>query len=195
MSIWTLSDGSSATEGVTGEYEIGGSFEPIPNGSSVLAMIDEAKWEVKNDVGSSARYVSLRWVVLAPDEVKGRKVYQKLWVDNLDPAVSDPAKAEKKRDKARRMIAAIDKNAGARLARVAGDPDDEDLAACLANKPMVIRVQIWELEDRQTGEPIRGNWVSQVAPKTHELHVTDDVPASKPARPAGAPVLDDEIPF
>ena len=43
MGFWNLSDGEDAAK--TGaEYEIpGGNMDPIPAGSSVLAMIDEAK--------------------------------------------------------------------------------------------------------------------------------------------------------
>jgi hypothetical protein len=81
--------------------------------------------------------------------------------------------------------------------KIKGAPDNEDLAAALVQKMMVIRVQIWELQDRQSGETIRGNWVSQVAPKTHELHVTDDKPTKAPngAASTRATALDDEIPF
>ena len=196
--FWDLSDGGSARDDVSGEYEIGGgTFELIPNGSSVLALIDEAVWVERGEGVATIRYISLRWSVVAPDEVANRRVYQKLWVDTLDPSVSDETKAERKRDKARRMLAAIDKNAGGKLMKIKGAPDNEDLAAALVQKMMVIRVQIWELQDRQSGETIRGNWVSQVAPKTHELHVTDDAPpkASNGAAGKRAAAFDDEVPF
>ena len=43
MGFWNLSDGDNAAKTGT-EYEIpGGNIDPIPAGSSVLAMIDEAK--------------------------------------------------------------------------------------------------------------------------------------------------------
>ena len=79
--FWNLSDGGNAKDTGT-EYEIpGGNMDPIPDDSSVLAMIDEAKWADKDD----ARYVSLRWSVISPDGFKNRKVFQKLWVTDDDP--------------------------------------------------------------------------------------------------------------
>ena len=49
MSFWDLSDGANAADEKSTEYEIpsGGNLDPIPDGSSVLAMIDEAKWDQK----------------------------------------------------------------------------------------------------------------------------------------------------
>ena len=102
MSFWNLSDGGDASQDAQTEYEIpSGNLDPIPDGSSVLAMIDEAKWDSKND----ADYISLRWSVLSPDEYKNRKVFQKLWVTDDDPMAKDEAKAAKKRDKAPRTLA------------------------------------------------------------------------------------------
>ena len=65
MSFWDLSDNSSAANTGT-EYEVpGGNMEPIPEGSSVLAACDEAKWDRK---ATGEEYISLRWSVLSPDE-------------------------------------------------------------------------------------------------------------------------------
>lgn len=192
MSFWNLSDGGSATD--TGQdYEIpGGNLDPIPDGSSVLAMIDEAKWDDKD--GSD--YISLRWSVLSPDEYKNRKVFQKLWVTDDDPSAKDADKAAKKRDKARRMLAAVDANAGGKLTKKEGIPTDETLTICLTNKPMIIRVAVWAIKDRETGDTISGNWVQAVAPKSKGIDVK---PATAPkAQTRGlqsASVDDDEIPF
>ena len=75
-SFWELSDGENAATNKATEYEIaGGNMEPIPDGSTVLAMIDEAKWEQKVDPNVGiVEYISLRWTVIAPDEFKNRKV-------------------------------------------------------------------------------------------------------------------------
>jgi hypothetical protein len=192
MSFWNLSDGGSAAD--TGaDYEIpGGNLDPIPDGSSVLAMIDEAKWDDKD----GADYISLRWSVLSPDEYKNRKVFQKLWVTDDDPSAKDEDKAAKKRDKARRMLAAIDANAGGKLTKKEGIPTDETLTVCLTNKPMIIRVAVWAIKDRETGDTISGNWVQAVAPKSKGIDVK---PATAPkAQTRGAQsagVEDDEIPF
>lgn len=194
MSFWDLSDGGTAADTGT-DFEIpSGNLEPIPDGSSVLAMIDEAKWDEKDD----AEYISLRWTVLSPDEYKNRKIFQKLWVTDDDPNAKDAEKAAKKRDKARRMLAAIDANAGGKLTRKPGKPSDDDLTSCLTNKPMIIKAMVWEMPDRERlGEFIRGNWIAAVAPKSKGIDVRE--PKAAPAKAlGGAPAggtLDDDIPF
>jgi hypothetical protein len=111
--FWNLSDGEDVKETAgTGEFDAGGgNLLPIPGETSVLAAIDEAKWDKTQD---GDRFISLRWNVLAPDDYKGRKVFQKLWVLDADPR----AKADKvaaKRDKAKKMLGAIDTNCGGKL--------------------------------------------------------------------------------
>ena len=191
--FWNLSDGEDAAK--TGaEYEIpGGNMDPIPAGSSVLAMIDEAKWDhTQND---AEEYISLRWTVLAPEEYKNRKVFHKLWVTDHDPNAKDNAKAVAKTDKARKMLAAIDANAGGKLTAKDARPSDDDLARALQDRPMVITLMTWESNTGGGG----GNWVSAVAPKNKPLKIGDKVPAKKSG---GTPLdfnrradVDDEIPF
>ena len=195
MGFWNLSDGEDAAK--TGaEYEIpGGNMDPIPAGSSVLAMIDEAKWDhTQND---AEEYISLRWTVLAPDEFKNRKVFQKLWVTDHDPNAKDHAKAIAKTDKARKMLAAIDANAGGRLTAKDARPSDDDLARALQDRPMVITLGVWE--SNQPGGS-GGNWVMAVAPKNKALKIGDKAPAKKSGgNPLDfnrrGPEVDDEIPF
>lgn len=199
MGFWDLSDGSTADE--TGkEFDGGGgNFDPIPDGSNVLAEIDEAKWAEKD----GNEYVSLRWSVLDPAEYANRKVFQKLWLTDFDPGVKDKDKAVKKRDKARKMLAAIDANAGGKLVARSGKPDDDDLAQYLIGKPMIITCRIWEVEDRSTGGTVTGNWVSAVAPKSKGVSVKEAAPKAKQAQQGsgygagGRPNndLDDSIPF
>ena len=169
MGFWNLSDGEDAAK--TGaEYEIpGGNMDPIPAGSSVLAMIDEAKWDhTQND---AEEYISLRWTVLAPEEYKNRKVFHKLWVTDHDPNAKDHAKAVAKTDKARKMLAAIDANAGGRLTAKDAKPSSDDLAMALQDKPMVITLGLWDMAGNT------GNWVMAVAPKNKELKIGDKAPA------------------
>lgn len=205
--FWDLEDGGTAKETGTG-YEVpgGGNFDPIPNGSSVLATIDSAKWDEKNE----RSFVSIQWSVLSPDEYKNRKVFQKLWVTDFDPNTTDPEKAKKKRDKARKMLAAIDANCGGQLAATNESPTDDTLASALNNKgAMVITLMVWELKDRDTGDMIFGNWVCAVNPSDKGIdlkpanprHVSSPRPSSggSSASTGGgrsAPRdLDDEIPF
>ena len=195
MGFWNLSDGEDAAK--TGaEYEIpGGNMDPIPAGSSVLAMIDEAKWDhTQND---AEEYISLRWTVLAPEEYKNRKVFHKLWVTDHDPNAKDHAKAVAKTDKARKMLAAIDANAGGKLTAKDARPSDDDLARALQDRPMVITLGVWE--SNQPGGS-GGNWVMAVAPKNKALKIGDKAPAKKSGgNPLDfnrrGPEVDDEIPF
>ena len=190
MSFWDLSDGESAKDTGT-DYEVpGGNLAPI---------IDEAKWADKD----GNEYLSVRWSVLEPEQYKNRKVFHKLWVSDTDPGAKDEAAGIKKRDKARRMLAAIDANAGGKLARKDGKPSDDDLALHLCNKPMIIKCMVWEIEDRKTGETITGNWVSAVAPKAKGVDVKAATAAQAKKAPAGGGgmaqgrrvEMDDEIPF
>jgi len=199
MSFWSLSDGGNAKD--TGnDFDIGGgNFEPIPAGSSLMAMMDQAKWETKD----GARFIELKWVVVAPDAYKNRTVFHKLWVGDFDPDVlskKGEQKAKDKRDKARRMLAAIDANAGGKLMQIDGVPSDDQLAMHLCNKPMVITLMVWDMVNNQTGEPMSGNWVCAVSGKDKELSV-GDAPKQKPTSngggggaPAGGNDFD-EIPF
>jgi len=197
MSFWDLSDNSSATNTGT-EYEVpGGNMDPIPEGSSVLAMADEVKWERK---ATGEEYISLRWSIVSPDEYKNRKIFHKLWVTDLDPSAKDEAKGIAKRDKARKMLAAIDANAGGKLTAKSGKPTDDDLAMALLNKPMIITLMIWSVQDRQTGGTVEGNWVSAVAPKTKGIDVRQAKTRPAPSQGGfgggrGGAVMDDEIPF
>lgn len=160
-------------ESVTGEFESGGgNFEPIPANTNVLAAPDEAKWDEYQD----QRYISLRWIVLAPEDYKNRRVFQKIRV--LD---DDSAKAEK----AKRMLAAIDANAGGRLLASGEEPTDSSLTMALVNKPMVLKLQVWKLTT-ETGEEKTGNWVAAVSPR--------NAGQAAPA-PKAAPVKDEDVPF
>jgi len=197
--FWKLSDGNDVE--ATDNFDAGGGkIEVIPEGTQVLAAIDEAKWD-RNDDGD--KYISIRWTVLQPEELANRKVFQKLWVDDFDPAVLKKGqdKAIAKRDKAKRMLMAIDSNAGGKLAAKGAMPTDIDLTSALTMKPMVIKTMVWSQRDRNTGDVIEGNWVGAVAPKTTERTSSEELAKmqssqAKAAEKRGsAGKLDDEIPF
>jgi hypothetical protein len=170
-------------------------------------MIDECKWEMKP---TGEEFISARWTVLAPEEYKNRKVFHKLWVLDMDPSAKDEASGIKKRDKARKMLAAIDANAGGKLTAKPGRPTNDDLLS-LTNKPMVASMMIWSMPDTRNGGMMHGNWVSAVASKgSKDIHVAEAKPlpsggpaasgsrddfGSKPGAGYRAPVTDDEIPF
>lgn len=193
MSFWNTSSGENVAETATTEYDAGGGgFELIPDGSTVLAYSEEAFWEQK-DTGKMERYIKIKWKVQKPEGVEGRVVFQKLWVKDHDPQAK-PEKAEAKREKALRMLATIDANAGGRLAKRGTEPSDDDLALALVNKPMAITVKVWEIDGAQG--KIDGNWIAAVHPKNHELKL-GEAKAKAKAAPAGnfGDDLDDDILF
>lgn len=198
MSFWKLSDGEEANTGTSGEFDLGGGrMEVIPDNTSVLAAIDEAKWDRNMD---QDRFISLRWTILAPEEFKNRKIFQKLWVLDAKPNTK-PEKVEQTRDKAKRMLAAIDTNAGGKLLAKGEMPTDESLTSCLTNKPMVIKIMVWEMPDRTNGGTAQGNWVGAVSPKSSPVTPVEDIVkaqakmASQPKAQNSRRELDDEIPF
>lgn len=163
-------------------------MSPIPADSSLLAMIDEAKWQWNRD--NTAQHISLRWSVVEPETYKNRKIFQKLWVSDLDPSVQDDNKAQKKRDKALQMLAAIDANCGGKLSKKDAMPNSDDLTLALTNRLMVIKVQVWEIKSLD-GSTNSGNWISAVAARTKGVEVKEA--AAKPAPRVS--VLDGEVPF
>lgn len=187
MSFWDLEDGSSATADAKGDFEAGGgNFAPIPDGSWVHAFVEEAKWQSTKD--DDARFISLKWSVEDPDQFHNRKVFQKLFVTDLDPGAKDTAKAKQKRDKARKMLANIDANSGGKLARKSSAPSDDELMIALQGKVMAIRLAVWDMAGNS------GNWVSAVSDRRSR---PVSIPEVKSAGKSGGfqNDLDDDIPF
>jgi len=195
MGFWDLSDGESAATGEKEYEQETGNLDPIPDGSTVMALIDEAKWSETRD--RDAEFISLRWSVMDPAEYANRKVFQKLWVTDDDPNAKDAEKAAKKRDKAKKMLAAIDANCGGKLAPKAkptGRPfSDDDLALALTNRPMVIRCQIWEMKGSD-GSANSGNWISAVHAKSKGVEVKQSKPVTRNA-PVREDIDDSDVPF
>jgi hypothetical protein len=174
MSFWNLNDGQTATQ-TNGSFEAGGGdIEPIPNKTGCISAIEEAKW----DEYQGERYISLKWRVARPAEYANRVIYQKIKV--FDPK---PEKA----DKAKRMLAAIDVNAGGKLSKLSAEPTDTDLMSGLMGKMMAIKVMVWEIKE----EDKRGNWISAVAPAKGSPQKTA-APTPEPVQSEG---IDDDIPF
>lgn len=186
MSFWNTSDNEDLTQGSTGEFDAGGgNIEPIPEGSKVLAMPTEAKWSEYE----GTEYISIQWQIAKPQEYENRRVFQKLYVTDVDARAKNPAQ---KKDKALRMLAAIDKNAGGKLAKKGGRPSDVDLMGSLCGKAMLLKLGIWEIENKS------GNYIQAVQPKDGGQVEVNAIKAS--AKPKSAPAsygddLDSEVPF
>lgn len=168
-----------------GSFELGGgSLQPIPDGTRVLAICEEAK----NETYDFKTYIKLKWRISQPEQHANRVIFQKL-------QVYDDAKSAAHR----KMLAAIATNAGGKLFSAmesAGEdsPSDQSLQH-LCNRPMVLLLGVWELEDKSKS----GNWVKAVSPRKDGAQAAAPInPATaKPAKPAPAPVSvdDDDIPF
>lgn len=191
MSFWNTSTGENAADNAASNYEVegGGSLEPMPEGTSVLAFPKKAEWAKTQD--GNAEYVNIQWSVMKPEQFANRVIFHKLWVSDLDPSVSDLEKAKKKRDRNLNMFATIDANAGGRLARINSKPTNEELAAALTGKTMVIGLGVWETNDGKSG-----NWVRSVSDKSAELKVGTAKPAQKAASSGNiGNDIGDSIPF
>lgn len=179
--FWNLKDFDPSS----GEFDAGGGdFEPIPSNTTCLAIIDEAKWQRNRD---GWEHISLRWSVLQPEAYKNRKIFQKLWVSDDNPSAKD---ADKKREKAQRMLAAIDANAGGKLIAARVKPTDELMGAALINKPMLIRVMQWKIKDEATDEVKSGNWIGKVSSRNSSTEKVSEVAAAAPKKK-----VDADIPF
>lgn len=148
MSFWNLSDGQELQQ--QEHFDMGGGdMEPIPAGTQLKAFAEEAKWEEHEGV----RKIKIKWDVIE-GEYKGRKVFQNIKVCDTEA---------KKRDKAIKMLSAIDTNSGGGLMKLGTEPSDMDLQIHLCNKPMALLVQVWKITDETTGELKQGNWVGAVS--------------------------------
>lgn len=165
MSFWNLSDGQQAQQQETFDMG-GGDIEPIPAGTQLKAFAEEAKWEEHN----GERKIKIKWDVIE-GEYKGRKVFQNIKVCDAD---------SKKRDKAIKMLSAVDTNSGGGLMKIGAEPSDMDLQVNLCNKPMALLVQIWKIEDEVTGEIKTGNWVGAVSPLHRKQPVQQTAPKVSP---------------
>jgi len=176
MSFWNTSD-NKAVE-TNGNFEAGASMEPLPDGTSVIAAPVEAAWKTHEEED----YINIHWAVLAPEEYKNRRIFQKIKVYDQDT---------KKSDKAKRMLAAIDTNAGGKLIAIGREPNDAELTQNLVGKPMMLRLGLWEIEGK------KGNWVQAVAPKNAQQQVAANT-AQQPAQQSSTkPDLGafDDVPF
>lgn len=174
--FWAISDGSELSN--MERFAIEMNSEPIPAKTQVLAFASEAKW----DSYGNDEYISITWEIVKPEEYARRKIFQKIRVNEEDA---------KKRDRAIRMLAAIDTNAKAGLMGKGQQPTDADLQK-LTNRMMVLMLQVWAIEDQQTGETKKGNWVSAISPK--DAGVPDKVVRVEYENMGGA-ANEDDMPF
>lgn len=141
MSFWNTSSGHQVE--AKKELDQDTSMEPIPDGSVLKCAATEAKIEEHE----GEKKIKIRWDVL-DGEYKGRVVFHNIKAYDADA---------KKRDKAIEMLAAIDAITGGGLMASGEEPTDMALMKNIANKPVVIRVRVWEM-DGKTGNWVDGVW-------------------------------------
>jgi len=161
MSFWQKQDGSAVESSTTFESG-GGEITPIPNNTALIGAIEEAKWSEYQ----GEHYINLKWRIMRPAEFANRVIFQKVKVFNA-----------KQGDKAKQMLAAIDANAGGKLAKLKDAPEDMDLMTALVGKAMAIKVQIWDIDGKT------GNWISAVSPAKSQAPVQAQAPKPSAPRP------------
>lgn len=176
MSFWNLNDTTEKLD-TNGSFESGGGdIEPIPNKTQVKAAIDEAKM----DSYEGDEYISLRWTILAPEQYKNRKIFQKIRVFDGD---------SKKQDKAKKMLAAIATNAGGGLLKEDNPCNDVALQKHMLMKPMVLLLNVWKIK-QDDGSEKSGNWVGAVSPLKGGVKAQEPQPA-----PQMSTDFDDDVGF
>lgn len=183
--IWGLSTGENAADKTDGNVE--DNFgKTIPHMTMALAVITDAEWATGKTSG--VEYVKATWEVMKPESLSGRKVWQMLHINT-----------EKKefRDSQRRKFAAIDYNAGGKLAKKGGKPSDDDLALHLTMKPMVIEVkEVWDKERGEYRNEIGGIYTKSTPVSIGKHKAEPSARAGSSQKAANAAYdTDEDLPF
>ncbi len=163
---------------VTGEYEINNS-SPIPEGTVCRATIEAIEWH--SYAGSTHKNPNMTWVIDAPEEYAGRKIFLTTKVNGDDPD-SQYFKADKQKDimeSAVKTLRNIDKNAGGFVYALRREPTDAELKKYLIGATMLLTLGINSFTKK--------NLVRKVS-------AAPDAPVPKP-KAASKTVDSDDIPF
>ena len=160
MNFWETSDKSTIESKST--FDASNNFEPIPNNTDVLCVVESAAWANNQYNGD---YIAIEWQVLSPDTYGKRKIFQNIKVmhDN-----------EKTADKAKKMLATIDFNSGGKMLASGEQPDDAMLGKSLTGKQMILKLQVWEMAG-DDGQTRSGNWACAVKDAKASKPVDDDI--------------------
>lgn len=191
MSFWDLSTGETTKAETDYEAPGGGDFEPIPHLTDVMGFIDQIGWASGRPDGASP--IEYRISIVKPDAYKNRKLFFKLWPMGDNPN-KEGDKQKKEADKSKRILAAIDANAGGHLIAINGKPTDEDLQSAIMQKMMVFKIGMYDMAKNDgSGERNKGNYLLGVSPKSKGVA---EIAAVNPAQAATSTAVDDdEIPF
>jgi len=127
----------------TGDYEQKGGGPVIPEGTRVLATVEEIKTQTFAD--SSHESLNLKWRVEEPEEYNNRVFYQTIKINGSDPFSQyyDESKQEKQIKAAFTMFSAIDKNAGGNISKLMRKPTDSELTQYIVAAKMWVNLGVY----------------------------------------------------
>ena len=171
----------------TGDYEQKGGGTLIPEGTIVLANVEEIKTQTFD--GSTHESLNLKWRIEEPDDYNNKVFYQKIKHNGEDPQSQyyDAAKQESRIKNAQNMFAAIDANAGGHVKKLMRKPTDAELTQYIVAAKMWVHMGVVGKTQIVRGvkaykdidEPSK-QAVNATAPKTPANQVgdieTDDIP-------------------
>lgn len=164
------------------------SFEPLPDKTKVLAIVDSAGIGEKD----GNRYAEATFTVLKPEGYANRKLFAKYWIFDDNPHTPDP---KKKRNNDMRRFVKLDAACGGKLARNGGKPDADDIALAFTSKQVIVQVML--MTPKEEGkEPF--NWYADYWPKgTKELSeaVKPKPKSSTAMEDIDINDIDDDVPF
>jgi len=126
----------------TGDYEQKGGGPVIPEGTIVLASVEEIKTQTFKD--SKHESLNLKWRVEEPEEYNNKVFNQKIKNNGEDPQSQyyDAAKQESKIKSAQNMFAAIDANAGGNVKKLMRKPTDNELTQYIVAAKMWVHMGV-----------------------------------------------------
>ena len=126
----------------TGDYEQKGGGTLIPEGTIVLANVEDIKTQTFD--GSTHESLNLKWRVEEPDDYNNKVFYQKIKHNGEDPQSQyyDATKQESRIKNAQNMFAAIDANAGGHVKKLMRKPTDQELFNYIVDAKMWVHMGV-----------------------------------------------------
>lgn len=127
----------------TGDYEQKGGGPVIPEGTRVLASVEEIKTQTFKD--SKHESLNLKWRVEEPEEYNNRVFFQTIKINGSDPLSQyyNKDKQDTQIKDAFRMLSAIDKNAGGNISKLMRKPTDAELTQYIVAAKMWVNLGVY----------------------------------------------------
>lgn len=137
-SWWETSDGEDLRHtDASKDLPTNSGFDPLPNNTKVLAVIDSAGKGEKD----GNYYAEATMTILKPDGYANRKIFPRWWIFDDNPHATDK---KKKRDNDMRRFVKLDAACGGKLAKAGREPDGDDIAMAFVNKQVIVNVMLME---------------------------------------------------